>query len=60
MGLLALANAAGFAGVMFSPVHLCLVLTREYFGAKLAPIYRMLVVPEAAVLVVALVQVVIF
>ncbi len=60
MGLLALANAAGFAGVMFSPVHLCLVLTREYFGAKLAPIYRMLVVPEAAVLVVALLQVVIF
>ncbi|MHB1345730.1 MAG: DUF401 family protein [Thermoleophilia bacterium] len=56
MGLLALANAAGFAGVMFSPVHLCLVLTRDYFSAKLAPIYRMMLVPQAAVVLVALVQ----
>ncbi len=56
MGLLALANAAGFAGVMFSPVHLCLVLTRDYFKAKLAPIYRMMVVPQAAVVLVALLQ----
>jgi hypothetical protein len=56
MGLLALATAAGFAGVMFSPVHLCLVLTRDYFGARLAPIYSMLAFPELAVLVVAVVQ----
>jgi hypothetical protein len=29
----AFAFAAGFAGVLLSPVHVCLVLTREYFGA---------------------------
>lgn len=56
MGLLALAYAAGFAGVMFSPVHLCLVLTRDYFSAKLAPIYRMMLVPQGAVVLVALLQ----
>jgi len=60
MGLLAFAFAAGFAGVMFSPVHLCLVLTRDYFNSKLTPIYRMMIVPEAAVMLVALIQVGLF
>jgi hypothetical protein len=35
-----LAFAAGFSGVLLSPVHLCLVLTREYFKADMAGIYR--------------------
>jgi integral membrane protein (TIGR00529 family) len=35
-----LAFAAGYAGVLLSPVHLCLVLTREYFKADLAKVYR--------------------
>ena len=30
-----LAFAGGFMGVMASPVHLCLVLTKDYFGASL-------------------------
>jgi integral membrane protein (TIGR00529 family) len=38
--------AGGFLGVMFSPVHLCLSLTRVYFGAEWGPIYR-LIVPSA-------------
>lgn len=37
---LAFAFAAGFSGVLLSPVHLCLVLTREYFHADLWGIYR--------------------
>ncbi len=37
---LAFAFAAGFSGVLISPVHLCLVLTREYFHADLWGIYR--------------------
>jgi len=32
--------AGGFLGVMFSPVHLCLALTRVYFQAEWGPIYR--------------------
>lgn len=32
--------AGGFLGAMFSPVHLCLTLTRIYFKAEWGPIYR--------------------
>ncbi len=56
LGMLAFAFASGFAGVMFSPVHLCLVLTKEYFGSPLAPIYRTMAVPEFLVVGVGLVQ----
>ena len=55
MALLALAFGSGFAGVMLSPVHLCLVLTREYFNADLAKVYHRLWLPSALVFAVALV-----
>ena len=38
--------AGGFLGVMFSPVHLCLALTRVYFKAEWGPIYGR-IVPSA-------------
>jgi integral membrane protein (TIGR00529 family) len=41
-GLAAWAWTGGFLGVMVSPVHLCLALTRVYFEAEWAPIYRRL------------------
>jgi hypothetical protein len=50
-----LAYAAGYAGIMLSPVHICLVLTREYFGASLGVVYRRLALPVAAVVGVAFV-----
>ncbi|MCJ7551851.1 MAG: DUF401 family protein [Anaerolineae bacterium] len=34
--------AGGFLGVMLSPMHLCLSLTREYFKANWGPLYRLL------------------
>jgi integral membrane protein (TIGR00529 family) len=37
--LMALIFAGGMAGVMLSPLHLCLVLTREYFGASIGRLY---------------------
>lgn len=37
---LTFAFASGFAGVLLSPVHLCLVLTREYFKADIWGIYK--------------------
>ncbi len=46
----ALAFAGGFAGVMLSPVHLCFVLTREYFSADTAIVYHRLVAPSLVVL----------
>ncbi|RNC73297.1 MAG: DUF401 family protein [Desulfuromonadales bacterium] len=57
LGLLALAFGSGFAGVMLSPVHLCLVLTREYFEADMTKVYRRLLLPQALVLAAALVPV---
>jgi uncharacterized protein len=35
--------AGGLMGILASPVHLCLVLTKEYFGAKFKGIYYILI-----------------
>lgn len=35
----------GFAGILVSPLHLCLILTNEYFGASLLDVYRYMAVP---------------
>lgn len=51
----ALAFASGFAGVMLSPVHLCFVLTREFFGADTVQVYHRLVAPSLVVLAAAVV-----
>jgi uncharacterized protein len=42
----------GFTGVLLSPLHLCLALTRVYFKANWGPLYRR-IVPSVAVVVVA-------
>jgi len=39
-GLMAFAYAGGLFGVLLSPVHLCLVLSREYFKADFGRVYR--------------------
>jgi len=54
-GLLALAFGSGFAGVMLSPLHLCLVLTREYFNADFNKVYRHLLLPSFLVLLAAVI-----
>lgn len=54
-GLVALAFGSGFAGVMLSPVHLCYVLTCEYFQADIARVYRRLLMPSALVFLAALI-----
>jgi hypothetical protein len=38
-----LAFSFGYVGMMLSPVHLCLVLTNEYFKASLLRVYRHLI-----------------
>jgi len=48
---LLLAYGAGGMGHMLSPLHLCLVLSAEYFRARLASVYRLLLPPAIAVLV---------
>jgi len=54
-GLVALAFGSGFAGVMLSPVHLCYVLTCDYFKADIARVYHRLWLPSACVLAAALI-----
>lgn len=40
-----LALVSGFMGVLLSPLHLCLLLSNEYFGASLTSVYRHLWAP---------------
>ncbi len=48
-----LAMVSGFVGVLLSPLHLCLLLTNEYFEARLGPVYRHMAVPCGGLLLVA-------
>lgn len=41
----------GFSGVLLSPLHLCLALTHDYFGASWGPLYRR-IVPSVAMIIV--------
>ncbi len=43
----------GFAGILVSPLHLCLVLTNEYFGASLLDVYRYMAVPILLMIAIA-------
>jgi len=45
--------AGGFLGVMCSPLHLCLSLTRVYFEAEWAPVYRRIIPSSLGVAVTA-------
>lgn len=49
-GAFLLAYAAGGLGYLISPLHLCLVLSAEYFKARLVSVYRYLLPPAAATL----------
>lgn len=54
LGAVTFAFASGFAGIMLSPTHLCLLLTVRYFNADLAGVYRLLYLPVFLVLAVGL------
>jgi hypothetical protein len=56
-GFAALAFAGGLIGMLLSPMHLCLSLTREYYKAEWGGIYRR-VVPAAGLLVIAVTAIV--
>jgi len=51
---LMLAYVGGFSGVLLSPVHLCLLFTKEYFRADFKKVYRLLYLPVSLVVLVAL------
>lgn len=45
-----LAAFAGFSGVMISPIHICFVLTCNYFGANVSNCWRRMVFPVACLM----------
>jgi integral membrane protein (TIGR00529 family) len=47
---LMLALASGFVGVLLSPLHLCLLLSNEYFQTSLIPVYRHMRLPIGSLL----------
>ncbi len=53
LNMVAFAFGASFIGVLLSPFHVCLVLTREYFQARWGPVYRLLVPSTALISVIA-------
>ncbi len=46
---LILAFGCGFIGVLFSPVHVCLILTHQYFKSDFASVYRGMIGPVLVV-----------
>ena len=44
---LLLVMGAGLVGVMLSPLHLCLILTKEYYSANLETIYSRYLIPAS-------------
>jgi integral membrane protein (TIGR00529 family) len=46
-----LAYVSGYAGMMLSPVHICLLVTRDYFKSSMAASYRHIYKPATAVMV---------
>jgi len=46
----ALAFTFGFMGMMLSPVHLCFLVTKDYYGASLIKSYRYLLPPALSVM----------
>jgi integral membrane protein (TIGR00529 family) len=57
-GLVMLVYACGFIGVMLSPVHFCLILTKDYFKADLLKVYKMILPPALLLILFAFILVV--
>jgi len=56
LSAISFAFAAGYVGVLLSPVHLCLVLTREHFKAEMSGIYRNIVKVGVLIMIAAIIQ----
>lgn len=54
LAYLMLALTGGFVGVLLSPLHLCLVLSNQYFKADTVSVYRHLWMPCTALILAAL------
>ncbi len=55
-GIISFAFASGFFGVLLSPLHICLVLTREYFKADMWGVYKKIIPAASVVFLVAVIE----
>ncbi|MBN1932698.1 MAG: DUF401 family protein [Desulfobacterales bacterium] len=46
---------AGFTGVLLSPVHLCFILSNEYFATTMSAVYRRLWLPSSCLVFIAII-----
>ncbi|RJQ53851.1 MAG: DUF401 family protein [Nitrospiraceae bacterium] len=60
IGAVSFAFASGYVGVLLSPVHLCLVLTREYFRAEMSGIYKKIILTGILIMIAAVLEYFIF
>jgi integral membrane protein (TIGR00529 family) len=51
---LLLAYTSGMMGILVSPLHLCLTLSSEYFGARLSAVYKYVLLPVLAIEAIAI------
>jgi integral membrane protein (TIGR00529 family) len=51
---LILSLVSGFVGVLYSPLHVCLLLSNEYFETPMDPVYRHLRIPCLVMLIAAI------
>jgi len=56
---ISIAFVAGYLGVLISPLHLCLILTKEYFKANIIGMYRKIIPGCCIILGIALIEFVI-
>ena len=56
--LLSFAFISGYAGVLLSPVHLCYLLTCEYFGTDINRVYKYLLLLTLALPLLALLMII--
>ncbi len=42
--------ASGFAGVLLSPLHLCYILSNQYFGTNVSSVYKHLLIPTFGII----------
>lgn len=53
---ISLAFVSGYVGVLLSPLHLCLILTRDYFRADMTGLYRRIIPATVIVFISALIE----
>ncbi len=53
---LSFAFASGYIGVLLSPVHVCLILTREYFRADVWSVYKKIIPSVFVIFLIAILQ----